>query len=49
MEKISGVNKIHSVWAYNKLNQWAILIIVYRPDPNLWIDYKARKKQHDTF
>ncbi|VVB72550.1 Uncharacterised protein [uncultured archaeon] len=35
---------VHSVWAYNKKNQWAVLITVYRPDPNLWIDCKLRKK-----
>jgi hypothetical protein len=36
---------IHSVWAYNHKNQWAVLITVYRPDPNLWVDCKLRKRQ----
>lgn len=35
---------IHSVWAYNKKNKWAVLITVYRPDPSRWINYKQRKK-----
>ena len=35
---------IHSVWAYNEENKWAVLITVYRPDPILWIDSKIRKK-----
>ncbi len=33
---------IHSVWAYNPDNQWAVLITVYRPDPERWIDWKIR-------
>ena len=36
---------IHSVWAYNKENQWAVLITVYRPDPDLWIDWRIRRKK----
>ena len=35
---------IHSVWAYNAENKWAVLITVYRPDPIRWIDMKKRKK-----
>ena len=34
---------IHSVWAYNKETQWAVLITVYRPDPALWINFRTRK------
>ena len=33
---------IHSVWAYNEDNSWAVLITVYRPDPDRWKDYKKR-------
>ena len=36
---------IHSVWAYNSKNQWAVLITVYRPDPDRWIDWKVRVKK----
>lgn len=36
---------IHSVWAYNEQNQWAVLITVYRPDPNLWINRRERRKK----
>lgn len=36
---------IHSVWAYNPENEWAVLITVYRPDPDRWIDWKVRVKR----
>ena len=35
---------IHSVWAYNTKNQWAVLITVYRPDPKLWINGRERRR-----
>ena len=35
---------VHSVWAYNEENQWAVLITVYRPDPNRWVNWRERKK-----
>jgi len=35
---------IHSVWAYNEQNGWTVLITVYRPDPNQWINWRERKK-----
>jgi len=33
---------IHSVWAYNEDNSWAVLVTVYRPDPKKWKNYKKR-------
>ena len=36
---------IHSVQAYNSENLWAVLITVYRPDPERWIDWKLRVKK----
>src|SRR5947207_14791619 len=42
-ETFSG-DPIHSVWAYNPQNQWAVLITVYRPDPNRWVAWRERKK-----
>ncbi|MCK5132112.1 MAG: DUF4258 domain-containing protein [Candidatus Sabulitectum sp.] len=36
---------IHSVWGYNQENQWAVLITVYRPDPDRWINWKVRVKR----
>ena len=33
---------VHSVWAYNEKNEWTVLITVYRPDPNKWIDWRKR-------
>jgi hypothetical protein len=45
---IYGKNKnsepIHSVWAFNEENSWAVLITVYRPDPERWVDWKTRRK-----
>jgi hypothetical protein len=35
---------VHSVWAYNSENRFAVLITVYRPDPNLWENFRERKK-----
>lgn len=35
---------IHSVWAYNEENKWTVLITVYRPDPNRWINWRERRK-----
>ncbi|MEJ2052491.1 MAG: DUF4258 domain-containing protein [Calditrichaceae bacterium] len=40
---------IHSVWAYNQENNWAVLITVYRPDSQKWIDWKTRRKKDDSF
>jgi hypothetical protein len=34
---------VHSVWAYAADSQIAVLITVYRPDPNRWIERKVRK------
>jgi hypothetical protein len=39
----SGV-ALHSVWAYNGDNGWAVLITVYRPDPERWTNGRERKK-----
>ena len=38
------VDPIHSVWAYNKDTGFAVLITVYCPDPNKWINWRIRKK-----
>jgi len=35
---------IHSVWGYNLENKWCVLITVYRPDPNRWINWKERRE-----
>ena len=45
---IGGFNSknqpIHTVWAYNENKKLAILITVYRPNNNQWINsYKRRK------
>jgi hypothetical protein len=35
---------IHSVWAYNETSGGAVLITVYRVDPERWIDGRMRRK-----
>lgn len=39
----SGI-AVHSVWAYNMKNRWAVLITVYRPDPQRWVNWRERRK-----
>ena len=34
---------IHSVWAYDQESNTAILVTVYRPDPQRWINRKIRR------
>ncbi|MBD2092722.1 DUF4258 domain-containing protein [Microcoleus sp. FACHB-1515] len=41
--KTANANPVHSVWAYNSQNQWAVLITVYRPDPARWINWRIRR------
>lgn len=40
---VPGEEPVHSVWAYNSENRWAVLITVYRPDPQRWEDWRRRK------
>jgi len=35
---------VHSVWAYNRKNKWAVIITVYRPNPLLWVEGKKRRQ-----
>ncbi|PIZ13872.1 MAG: hypothetical protein COY53_02320 [Elusimicrobia bacterium CG_4_10_14_0_8_um_filter_37_32] len=45
---ILGYNKkrepVHTVWAYDEINQIAILITVYIPDPEKWINFEKRRE-----
>ena len=41
---VSGA-PVHSVWAYNAEVRWAVLITVYRPDPERWTNWRERKKR----
>jgi hypothetical protein len=34
---------VHTVWGYNKETGWGVLITVYRPDPNKWINWRKRR------
>jgi len=36
---------IHSVWGYNEETKWVVIITVYRPDPELWIDFRKRREK----
>lgn len=35
---------LHIVCAYSGEDDLAIVVTVYQPDPNLWIDYRRRKR-----
>jgi hypothetical protein len=39
-----GGDPVHSVWGYNKETGWVVLITVYRPDPERWIDRRQRRR-----
>lgn len=39
-----GDDPVHTVWAYNEENRWAVLITVYRPDAQRWIDGRTRRR-----
>ena len=39
----SSQEPIHSVWAYSREARLAVLITVYRPDANLWTDWRTRR------
>ncbi len=39
---------VHSVWAYNQKNRWAVVITVDRPDPQRWIDWRTRRPKDDA-
>lgn len=36
---------VHSVWAYNPATNWAVLVTVYRPDPERWINGRTRRRK----
>ena len=38
---------VHSVWAYNEENRWAVLITAYRPDPERWVNWRERRPKND--
>lgn len=39
-----GGDPIHSVWAYNEGNGAAVLVTVYRPDPERWVNHRQRRE-----
>ena len=41
--KTFGGVPVHSVWAYNAQNRWTVIVTVYVPDPDRWIDWRRRK------
>jgi hypothetical protein len=40
---LDQVDPVHSAWAYNSQTKRAVLITVYRPDPNRWVNWRTRK------
>jgi hypothetical protein len=34
---------VHSVWAYNPESSWAVLITVYRPQVDRWLNWRRRR------
>ncbi len=40
----SSGDAVHSVWAYNDETEYAVIVTVYRPDPDRWIDFRERRK-----
>ncbi len=36
---------VHSIWAYNEGSRRAVLVTVYRPDPNRWINWRTRRRR----
>lgn len=40
---------VHSVWAYNPGTRWAVLITVYRPSEERWLDWRTRRPRNDAF
>lgn len=34
---------VHSVWGYDEKTEIAVLITVYRPDPELWLNFERRR------
>lgn len=43
-----GGDPVHSVWAYNEGNGAAVLITVYRPDPDRWLNYRHRLRREES-
>jgi hypothetical protein len=41
--KTAEAESVHTVRAYNEKNQWVVLVTVYRPDPQRWIDFRRRR------
>ena len=39
----SSREPVHSVWAYNGETEGAVLITVYRPDPERWLGWRVRR------
>ena len=44
----SAGEPVHSVWAHNQANGWAVLVTVYRPDPRRWVDWRTRRTGDDA-
>ena len=38
-----GTEPLHSVWGYDEDERLAVLITVYRPDPDRWVEWRIRR------
>lgn len=45
--KTSKGDPVHSVWGCNEKNNWVVLITVYRPDQERWINWRKRRRKDD--
>ena len=41
--RLENGDPIHTIWAFNKEMNSSVLITMYRPDPQKWIDNKIRR------
>ncbi len=42
---MTGANRpLHVVCAYDRQDDWAVIVTVYQPDPTLWEDYRRRRQ-----
>ena len=42
--KTKSLRPLHAVCAFNEIEKLVFVVTVYQPDPDLWIDYKERRK-----
>ena len=38
---------VHSVWGYNESVHSVVLITVYTPDPDRWVEFRERRRRYN--